>query len=106
MADTDDDDQIAAAAARAQGEAVVWLRMGDADRAKYEGPEWVAFDVKAAYGWPSTKLEAYEAETGIPLFMLLFELPTYGSRATRMDNLKARKSTLENAIKREEKMCE
>lgn len=66
-----------------RAEAAVWLRMGDEDRERYGGPEWVTFPVGALIHTPSSQLEAWEAETGIPLFLVLHELPTYGSRATR-----------------------
>lgn len=66
------------------GEAVMWLRMGDADREKLGGPEWVSLDVGALVDAPGSELSAWEAETGIPLYLMLHELPSNGSRATRM----------------------
>lgn len=73
------------------GEAVLWLRMGDEDRERYGGPEWAGFDVRAAYNWPSTKLEEYEAETGYPMFLVLANLPQYASKATRVALFVARR---------------
>lgn len=63
--------------------APVWLRMGDDDRNRYGGPEWVVFDVAELYHTPATVLEAYEREIGFPIFLLLHEFNTYGARATR-----------------------
>jgi hypothetical protein len=73
------------------GEAVLWLRMGDEDRERYGGPEWAGFDVRAAYNWPSTKLEEYEAETGYPMYLVLMNLPQWASKAGRVALFVARR---------------
>lgn len=64
-------------------EAVVWMRMSDADLAQYGGPEWVGFDAGELYNTPASQLEAYEAEIGFKLHYLLAELLDNGTRATR-----------------------
>lgn len=62
---------------------VTWLRMGDADRERYGGPEWVPFDIGALFDAPARELEAYEAATGVAMFLVLTEFATHGARATR-----------------------
>lgn len=65
------------------GEAVLWLRMGDADRERYGGPEWVAFDVGRLFHTASSQLEQFEADTGMRMWWLLLELPGRGAKVTR-----------------------
>lgn len=65
------------------GEALLWLRMSDDDLKRYGGPEWVSFDAGDLFNTPASQLEAYEREIRFPIHLLLVELPTYGSRATR-----------------------
>lgn len=62
---------------------LVWLRMGDDDRERYGGPEWVRFDVAELYNAPASLLAAYEAEIGFAIHWVLREYASYGARAVR-----------------------
>lgn len=63
--------------------APMWLRMGDDDRAKYGGPEWVVFDMAKLYHTPASQLEAFEMAMGFSIVALISEYLRYTARSTR-----------------------
>lgn len=59
------------------------LRMADADRARYGGPEWMPFDVARLLDTPADVLEQWEAEIGCPMELIIREMSDDTARAQR-----------------------
>jgi hypothetical protein len=52
---------------------VLQLRMCDADRERYGGPEWLDYDAAVLDDTPCDELEDIEAQTGVVLFRAVQE---------------------------------
>jgi len=63
--------------------APMWLQMGEEDRKKFGGPQWVCFDMAKLYHTPASQLEAFEMEMGFSIIALISEYLRYTARSTR-----------------------
>jgi hypothetical protein len=63
---------------------VLFLRMSEADRATYGGPEWVTFDIEALMDTPASTLSDWEWQTGVALWLAITELVGRSARAVRV----------------------
>ena len=61
----------------------MWMRLGEEDREKYGGPEWVIFDAARLYNTPSSELEAIETAMPVSLNYIIRNLLTFTSLSTR-----------------------
>lgn len=59
------------------------LRLGDADRARYGGPEWLPFDVDQVMDTPADRLEDIEDEIGRSMEHIIDEMGRETARARR-----------------------
>jgi hypothetical protein len=57
--------------------------MGDADRERWGGPEWMPFDVAALLDTPADVLERWESEVGCAMELIIREMADDTARAQR-----------------------